>query len=124
MEQKRQSWKQLKKISSKGLLNALREREEDGKSDNQSSSDSLSSESEDDSEEEDRVLASPEEEEESTEKEEMIESTENLNVNATIVHTWSGRRVTRIQPTYFLYHACRRTRGDGGGGGGGRQKSC
>ena len=52
---------------------------------------SLSSESEDDSEEEDCVLAeigisSSEEEEKSTEEgEEMIESTENFNVNMTIV---------------------------------------
>ena len=78
------------------------EREEDGKSDNQSSSDSLSSESEDDSEEEDCVLAeigisSSEEEEESTEEEEMIESTKNFNVNTTIVYTRSGRRATQIQ---------------------------
>ena len=74
----------------------------DGKSDNQSSSDSLSSESEDDSEDEDCVLAeigisSSEEEEESTEEEEMIKSTENFNVNTTIVYTRSGRRATRIQ---------------------------
>ena len=78
------------------------EREEDGKSDNQSSSDSLSSESEDDWEEEDCVLAEigisgSEEEEDSTEEEEMIESTENFNVNTTIVYTRSGRRATRIQ---------------------------
>ena len=68
------------------------EREEDGKSNNQSSSDSIRSESEDNSEEEDCVLAeigisSCEEEEESTEEEEMIESTENFNVNTTIVYT-------------------------------------
>ena len=78
------------------------EREEDGKSDNQSSSDSLSSESEDDSEEEDCVLSeigisSSEEKEELTEEEEMIESTENFNVNTTIVYTRSGRRATQIQ---------------------------
>ena len=78
------------------------EREEDGKSDNESSSDSFSSDSEDDSEEEDCVLAeigisSSEEEEESTEEEEMIASTENFNVNTTIVYTRSGRRATRIQ---------------------------
>ena len=78
------------------------EREEDGKSDNQSSSDSLSSESEDDSEEGDCVLSeigisSSEEKEELTEEEEMIESTENFNVNTTIVYTRSGRRATQIQ---------------------------
>ena len=78
------------------------QREEDGKSDNQSSSDSLSSESENNSEEEDCVLAeigisSSEGEEESTEEEEMIEGTENFNVNTTIVYTQSGRRATRIQ---------------------------
>ena len=78
------------------------EREADGKSDNESSSDSLSSDSEDDSEEEDCVLAeigisSSEEEEESTEEEEMIASTENFNVNTTIVYTRSGRIATRIQ---------------------------
>ena len=37
------------------------------------------------------------EEEESTEQEKMIESTENFNVNTTIVYTRSGRRATRIQ---------------------------
>ena len=78
------------------------EREEDGKSDNQSSSNSLSSETEDGSEEEDCVLAdigipSSEEEEESTEEEEMIESTENFNVNTTVFYTRSGRRATKIQ---------------------------
>ena len=36
-----------------------------------------------------------EEKEESTE--EMIESTENFNVNTTIVYTRSGRRATEIQ---------------------------
>ena len=36
-----------------------------------------------------------EEKEESTE--EMIESTENFNVNTTIVYTRSGRRATQIQ---------------------------
>ncbi|PFX21537.1 hypothetical protein AWC38_SpisGene13976 [Stylophora pistillata] len=78
------------------------EREENGKSDNQSSSDSLSSELEDDSEEEDCVLAeigisNSEEEEESIEEEEMIENTENFYVNTTIVYTQSGRRATQIQ---------------------------
>ena len=67
------------------------EREEDGRSDNQS----LSIKSGDDSEKEDCVLAeigisSSEEEEQSTEEEEMIESTENFNVNTTIVYTRSG----------------------------------
>ena len=38
-----------------------------------------------------------EEEEESTEEEKMIESTENFNVNTTIVYTQSGRRATQIQ---------------------------
>ena len=38
-----------------------------------------------------------EEEEESTEEEKMIESTENFNVNTTIVYTRSGRRATEIQ---------------------------
>ena len=38
-----------------------------------------------------------EEEEESTEEEKMIESTENVNVNTTIVYTRSGRRATEIQ---------------------------
>ena len=38
-----------------------------------------------------------EEEEESTEEEKMIESTENFNVNTTIVYTRSGRRATQIQ---------------------------
>ena len=38
-----------------------------------------------------------EEEEESTQEEEMIENTENFNVNTTIVYTRSGRRATRIQ---------------------------
>lgn len=66
------------------------EREEDGKSDNLSPSDSVRSESEDGSEEEYCVLTeigilSSEEEEKSTEEEEMIESTENFNVNTTIV---------------------------------------
>ena len=37
------------------------------------------------------------EEEESTEEEKMIESTENFNVNTTIVYTRSGRRATQIQ---------------------------
>ena len=37
------------------------------------------------------------EEEESTEQEKMIESTENFNVNTTIVYTRSGRRATQIQ---------------------------
>ena len=41
--------------------------------------------------------AEEEEEEESTEEEKMIESTENFNVNTTIVYTWSGRRATQIQ---------------------------
>ena len=39
------------------------------------------------------------EEEESTEQEKMIESTENFNVNTTIVYTRSGRRATQI-PSY------------------------
>lgn len=95
MGQKGQSWKQLKKISSKNLLNALREKI-------QSFSHSVRSESEDGSEEEDCVLAengisASEEEEESTEDEDMIESTENFNVNTTIVYTRSVRRATRIQ---------------------------
>ena len=41
-----------------------------------------------------------EEEEELTEEEKMIESTENFNVNTTIifiVYAWSGRRATQIQ---------------------------
>ena len=38
-----------------------------------------------------------EEEEELTEEEKMIESTENFNVNTTIVYTRSGRRATEIQ---------------------------
>ena len=38
-----------------------------------------------------------EEEEESTEEEKMIESTDNFNVNTTIVYTRSGRRATQIQ---------------------------
>ena len=38
-----------------------------------------------------------EEEEEFTEEEKMIESTENFNVNTTIVYTRSGRRATQIQ---------------------------
>ena len=38
-----------------------------------------------------------EEEEELTEEEKMIESTENFNVNTTIVYTRSGRRATQIQ---------------------------
>ena len=96
------AWKQIIKENIIQELAKRIEREEDGKSDNQSSSDSLLSESEDDSEEEDCVLAeigisSSEEEEESTEEEEMIESTENFNVNTTIVYTRSGRRATRIQ---------------------------
>ena len=37
------------------------------------------------------------EEEESTEQEKMIESTENFNVNTTIVYTRCGRRATQIQ---------------------------
>ena len=37
------------------------------------------------------------EEEESTEEEKMIESTENFNVNTTIVYTRTGRRATQIQ---------------------------
>ena len=92
---KRQSWKQ-------NIIQELAkriEREENGKSDNQSSSDSLSSESdslssesEDGSEEGDCVLAeigisSSEEEEESTEEEGTIESTDNFNVNTTIMST-------------------------------------
>ena len=36
-------------------------------------------------------------EEESTEEEKMIESTDNFNVNTTIVYTRSGRRATQIQ---------------------------
>ena len=38
-----------------------------------------------------------EEEEELTEEGKMIESTENFNVNTTIVYTRSGRRATQIQ---------------------------
>ena len=38
-----------------------------------------------------------EEEEELTEEGKMIESTENFNVNTTIVYTRCGRRVTQIQ---------------------------
>ena len=38
-----------------------------------------------------------EEEEELTEEEKMIESTENFNVNTTIVYARSGRRATQIQ---------------------------
>ena len=38
-----------------------------------------------------------EEEEELTEEGKMIESTENFNVNTTIVYTRSGRRATPIQ---------------------------
>ena len=38
-----------------------------------------------------------EEEEEFTEEEKMIESTENFNVNTTIVYTRSERRATQIQ---------------------------
>ena len=38
-----------------------------------------------------------EEEEELTEEEKMIESTENFNVNTTIVYTRCGRRATQIQ---------------------------
>ena len=38
-----------------------------------------------------------EEEEEFTEEEKMIESTENFNVNTTIVYTRCGRRATQIQ---------------------------
>ena len=38
-----------------------------------------------------------EEEEELTEEEKMIESTENFNVNMTIVYARSGRRATQIQ---------------------------
>ena len=38
-----------------------------------------------------------EEEEDFTEEEKMIESTENFNVNTTIVYTRSGRRATQIQ---------------------------
>ena len=91
MEQKRQSWKQLKKISSKNLLNALRERRMGRATISRLLIHYL--------EEEDCVLAeidisSSEEEEESTEEEEMIESTENFNVNTTIVYTRSGRRAT------------------------------
>ena len=84
MEQKRQSWKQLKKISSKNFLNALREKRMIHYS-----------------EEEDCVLAetgiSSSEEEGSTEEEEMIASTENFNVNMTIGYTRSRQRATRIQ---------------------------
>ena len=38
-----------------------------------------------------------EEEEELTEEGKMIESTENFNVNTTIVYTRCGRRATQIQ---------------------------
>ena len=38
-----------------------------------------------------------EEEEELTEEEKLIDSTENFNVNTTIVYTQSGRRATEIQ---------------------------
>ena len=38
-----------------------------------------------------------EEEEELTEEGKMIESTENFNVNTTIVYTRCGRRTTQIQ---------------------------
>ena len=72
-----------------------------------------------------------EEEEELTEEEKLIDNTENFNVNIRQLSTHGlGEEQLKSKfkvfclsvghggliNTYFLFHACRRTRGDGGGG--------